>query len=110
MKEGGISYKKSELEYLFRCLITECAKAGHAKMAFKLHALMKKRGLWVKPAVYTSLFNACSNATWIASECKIKMSYLREQMERKGYQPNLINYHAMIKGNEFPLETFYRIG
>lgn len=82
--------------YIYNLLISGCAKAGYSKKAFQLFNKMKQRNLKVKGGTYTSLFNACASAPSIADGLT-KANRLREIMLEKGYEPNAINYNAMIK-------------
>lgn len=66
-------------------------------LLFYIHFKMKKRGLKPKQSTYTSLFNACSEGPFAADALK-KARHLRELMLEKGVEPNITNYHAMIKG------------
>ena len=59
---------------------------------------MKKRDLKVIGATYTALFNACANSPWPQDGLE-RAKHLREIMFEKGYEPNVCNYHAMVKGN-----------
>lgn len=58
---------------------------------------MKKRALKVTASIYTALFNACANSPWPDDGLK-RANHLRMLMFEKGYEPNVSNYHAMIKG------------
>ncbi|CAH1400229.1 unnamed protein product [Nezara viridula] len=96
--------------YIYNLLISGCAKEGYTKKAFQLFNEMKKRGLKPKQSTYTSLFNACSEGPFAADSLK-KARHLRELMLEKGVEPNLANYHAMIKafGRHGDLETSFSI-
>ncbi|XP_047113350.1 pentatricopeptide repeat-containing protein 1, mitochondrial [Schistocerca piceifrons] len=82
--------------YIYTVLIAACAHAGYSKKAFHLYNQMKKRGLKVTAPVYTSLFNACANSPFPKDSLK-RATNLRQLMLEKGVQPNILNYHAMIK-------------
>lgn len=82
--------------YIYNLLIDGCAKVGYSKKAFNLFTVMRQRGLKVTGATYTSLFNACANAPW-TNDGLNKATRLREIMLEKGYEPNAVNYNAMIK-------------
>lgn len=58
---------------------------------------MKKRALKVTASIYTGLFNACANSPWPDDGLK-RAHHLRMLIFEKGYEPNVSNYHAMIKG------------
>lgn len=96
--------------YIYNLLISGCAQEGYTKKAFQLFNEMKKRGLKPKQSTYTSLFNACSEGPFAADSLK-KARHLRELMLEKGVEPNLANYHAMIKafGRHGDLETSFSI-
>ena len=98
VKEGGFKFVLSEMAYLYRILIHECAKVGHVKMAYGLFTQMKKRGIYVTDTIYTSVINAIANSPWDAEENLERMRKIRLGMETKGYLPNIVNFHAMIKG------------
>nr|CAD7460767.1 unnamed protein product [Timema tahoe] len=82
--------------YLYNLLIGECGRVGYTKKAFHLYNQMKKRSLHVSAAIYTALFNSCANSPFPQEALK-QATHLYELMQEKGYQPNKINYHAMIK-------------
>nr|CAD7577958.1 unnamed protein product [Timema californicum] len=82
--------------YLYNLLIGECGRVGYTKKAFHLYNQMKKRSLHVSAAIYTALFNSCANSPFPQKALK-QAAHLYELMQEKGYQPNKINYHAMIK-------------
>nr|CAD7267150.1 unnamed protein product [Timema shepardi] len=82
--------------YLYNLLIGECGRVGYTKKAFHLYNQMKKRSLHVSAAIYTALFNSCANSPFPQEALK-QAAHLYELMQEKGYQPNKINYHAMIK-------------
>nr|XP_014280697.1 pentatricopeptide repeat-containing protein 1, mitochondrial isoform X2 [Halyomorpha halys] len=96
--------------YIYNLLISGCAKEGYTKKAFQLFNEMKKRGLKPKQSTYTSLFNACSEGPFAVDSLK-KARHLRELMLEKGVEPNMANYHAMIKafGRHGDLETSFSI-
>lgn len=58
---------------------------------------MKKRGLPVKPSVYTSLFNSCSNSPF-PSDGLTRTRKLFALMIEKDILPNQITCHSIIKG------------
>lgn len=82
--------------YIYNLLISGCAKAGYSKKAFQLYNKMKQRGMNVSGGTYTSLFNACAMSPWPQDGLN-KANRLREIMAEKGYEPNPMNYNAMIK-------------
>ncbi|XP_046404393.1 pentatricopeptide repeat-containing protein 1, mitochondrial [Ischnura elegans] len=82
--------------YVYGLLIKACGSVGYTKKAFKLYNEMKKRGIKPRPSVYTSLFNACSNSPW-KEDTLSRATYLLNSLEGNGYEPNDINYNAMIK-------------
>lgn len=88
--------KVKPTSYIYNLLISGCAKDGYSKKAFQLYNKMKQRGLNITGATYTSLFNACAMTPW-AQDGLNKANRLREIMAEKGYEPNPINYNAMIK-------------
>jgi len=82
--------------YIYSLLISGCADVGLTKKAFQLFNQLKKRGLKPNAGIYTSLFNACANSP--RKEDGLERAHaLRELMVDKGYVPNQLNYHAMIK-------------
>ncbi len=57
---------------------------------------MKKFGIKPKPAVYTSLFNACANSPW--REDGLQRAFrLRQLMLEQNVSINIATYNAMIK-------------
>lgn len=84
------------MNYIFNLLIDGCAKVGYTKKAFNLFTRMRQRALRVTGATYTSLFNACANGPY-PSDSLEKANRLREIMFEKGFEPNISNYHAMMK-------------
>ncbi|KAG8231129.1 hypothetical protein J437_LFUL010455, partial [Ladona fulva] len=96
--------------YLYGLLIRSCGKFGYTKKAYKLYNEMKKRGIKPRASVYTSLFNACSNSPW-KEDGLSRASQLMESLESSGYEPNIINYNAMIKafGRCGDLEVSFRL-
>jgi len=58
---------------------------------------MKKRDIKTTPATYTSLFNACANSPYKDDALK-RAKKLHNIMSLKSIEPNIYNYHAMIKG------------
>ncbi|XP_055847167.1 pentatricopeptide repeat-containing protein 1, mitochondrial [Episyrphus balteatus] len=96
--------------YIYNLLISGCAKAGYTKKAFQLFNKMKQRNLSPKGGTYTSLFNACANAPSIGDGLT-KANHLREVMLEKGYEPNAVNYNAMIKayGRNGDTKTAYML-
>ncbi|KAH8365803.1 hypothetical protein KR093_004600 [Drosophila rubida] len=82
--------------YIYNLLISGCAKAGYTRKAFSLFTKMRQRGLKVTGGTYTSLFNACANAPSHVDGLA-KAQQLRDTMVEKGYEPNVMNYNAMIK-------------
>ncbi|XP_063227761.1 pentatricopeptide repeat-containing protein 1, mitochondrial [Bacillus rossius redtenbacheri] len=82
--------------YLFNLLIGACGRAGYTRKAFHLYNQLKKRGLHVSASVYTALFNSCANSPFPEEALK-KAVHLWELIQEKGYQPNRMNYNAMIK-------------
>lgn len=83
--------------YVYNLLINACATVGFSEKAFKLYNQMKKRGIKVTPATYTGLFNAYANAAPHESDTLERVNHLRELLLEKNYEPNAINYNAMIK-------------
>lgn len=97
-------------KYIFKILISGCAKVGYTKKAFQLYNKMKQRDLKITPSIYTSLFNACANSPYLNDSLQ-KANRLREIMLEKNYIPNLYNYNAMIKayGRCGDIKTAYQI-
>lgn len=58
---------------------------------------MKKSGIKTTPATYTCLFNACSNSPY-KDDALQRAKQLHNLMSLKSIEPNIFNYHAMIKG------------
>lgn len=99
LKQGGFHFDHNELRHHFNVLINECADVGYVEMAFRLFNLMKKRGYKEGPRTISSLFNACANSPWNKEANLDKIDRLLINMKDRGLEPNLINYHALIKGS-----------
>lgn len=82
--------------YIYNLLLGACGTVGYTKKAFSLYNDMKKRGLKPMGGTYTALFNACANCPW-KSDGLQKATHLRHIMIEKQYEPNQMNYNAMIK-------------
>ncbi|KAK9502591.1 hypothetical protein O3M35_011337 [Rhynocoris fuscipes] len=97
-------------EFIFRLLISGCAKVGYTKKAFKLFNQMKKRGLKVKGGIYTSLFDACARSPWPEDGLK-RASALWDLMIEKRVDINQRIAHAAIKafGRCGDIERAFRI-
>lgn len=98
MKAGGIRYDMQDLSHMFTVLIAECGRAGHVKMGLRLFNDMKKRSCFVQPSVYTSLFNAIANSIGDREENLESLEKIKRNMLERGYVPNMIHYHSLIKG------------
>ncbi|KAL1129476.1 hypothetical protein AAG570_014002 [Ranatra chinensis] len=83
--------------YIYNLLIAATANVGYTKKAFQLFNQMKKRGLKVTGATYTSLFNACAKSPW-KSDGLTRATHIRDLINQNAYVLNQSNYHAMIKG------------
>ncbi|XP_043196082.1 pentatricopeptide repeat-containing protein 1, mitochondrial-like [Amphibalanus amphitrite] len=82
--------------YCYNILISGCAQAGYAKMAFKLYRDMRRRHLKPKHVTYTALLNACANGPSPADGLR-RIEQLTTAMADRGYAMNPINYQALIK-------------
>ncbi|NP_001153853.1 pentatricopeptide repeat domain 1 [Acyrthosiphon pisum] len=82
--------------YIYNLLIGTCGKVGYVQKAFHLFNQMKKSGIKTTPATYTCLFNACANSPYKDDALK-RAKKLHNLMSLKSIEPNIFNYHAMIK-------------
>lgn len=82
--------------YIFDLLINECGRLGYSKKAFQLYNDMKRRDLKVIGSTYTGLFNSLANSPFTEDSLE-RANKLRRIMIEKSYEPNEINYNAMIK-------------
>ncbi|XP_050535202.1 pentatricopeptide repeat-containing protein 1, mitochondrial isoform X2 [Daktulosphaira vitifoliae] len=91
--------------YAFNLLISSCGRVGYVQKAFSLFNQMKKIGVKTTPATYTSLFNACSNSPYKDDALK-RAKKLHNLMTLKCIEPNIFNYHAMIKVDEMVTKQY----
>ena len=95
---------------VYTLMITGCAKVGYTEKAFEFFEELTKYKLKPSHQCITSLFNACAECPFPDMGLE-KAHYLREWMRLESVEPNIQNYHSMIKafGKLGQIETAFQL-